>query len=195
MMAAPSEAEEPSPDYSASLTAYNAGDYRTALESWRSLAEQGYAGAQCNLGYIYEQGFGVSQDYTEAIRWYEAAADQGHARAQAFLGQMYEKGMGVPQDHLEALRWYTVAARQSHAWSQSKLGDMYKSGQGVPKDFVLAHMWFNIASAIGDPMASFRRVEVEKSMTPAQIAEAKERARVCMSSGYFDCKMPGQSTP
>ncbi|MEW9922098.1 tetratricopeptide repeat protein [Marimonas sp. MJW-29] len=190
MLAAPSEAQEPVLDYSASLAAYNAGDYRTALNNWHSLAEQGHPASQCSLGYAYEHGFGVPQDYSEAIRWYKAAADKGDARAQAFLGQMYEKGLGAPQDYMEAIRWYTVAAKQSHGWSQSKLGEIYRRGQGVPKDFVSAHMWFNIASAVGDPMASFRRAELKKSMTLVQVAEAKARARVCMSSGYDDCKKP-----
>jgi hypothetical protein len=38
-------------------------------------------------------------------------------------------------------------------------------------------MWFNLSAAKGDQGAVFRRDEVEKRMTPAQIAEAQKLAR------------------
>lgn len=47
--------------------AYNRGDYATALKLFRSLAEQGNADAQNDLGWAYEQGIGVQQDFKEAI--------------------------------------------------------------------------------------------------------------------------------
>ena len=44
------------------------------LETLRSAAEQGDAEAQFNLGLMYEQGQGITQDYAEALRWYRLAA-------------------------------------------------------------------------------------------------------------------------
>ena len=49
-------------------TAYNAGDYATALREWRPLAEQGNADAQYNLGMMYDEGEGVPQDDAEAVK-------------------------------------------------------------------------------------------------------------------------------
>ena len=49
-------------------------------------AEQGYAGAQYNLGLMYAQGEGVPEDDAEAVRWYQMAAEQGQAGAQFNLG-------------------------------------------------------------------------------------------------------------
>jgi len=46
-------------DFQAGLAAYNQGDYATALKEWRPLAEQGYAPAQFNLGFLYDNGYGV----------------------------------------------------------------------------------------------------------------------------------------
>jgi hypothetical protein len=34
-------------------------------------ANQGLNGAQCDLGYFYEKGYGVKQDYVEAYKWYK----------------------------------------------------------------------------------------------------------------------------
>jgi TPR repeat protein len=39
-----------SADFQKGLTAYDSGDYATALREWTPLAEQGYADAQYNLG-------------------------------------------------------------------------------------------------------------------------------------------------
>ena len=61
---------------------------------WRKAAEQGYAGAQYNLGLMYYHGKGVSQDYEEAASWVRKAADQGDAAAQNNLGSMYREGKG-----------------------------------------------------------------------------------------------------
>ena len=89
--------------------AYNQGDYGTALREWRPLAEQGDAGAQLNLGFMYDNGYGVSQDYEEAVKWYLRAAEQGSDRAQYNLGLMYDVGYGVPQDFVRAHMWYDIA--------------------------------------------------------------------------------------
>jgi uncharacterized protein len=49
------------------LSAYDRGDYATALRVLRPLADQGYAEAQSNLGLMYENGNGVTQDFKEAV--------------------------------------------------------------------------------------------------------------------------------
>ena len=77
-------------DYQRGTTAYNRGDYTTALREWAPLAKQGDADAQYNLGLMYNgNGQGVPQDYKEAVKWYRLAAEQGHAWAQYNLGLMY----------------------------------------------------------------------------------------------------------
>ena len=62
--------------------AYNAGDYETVLKGLRTPAEQGDAEAQFNLGVMYANGEGVTQDDKEAVKWYRLAAEQGNAEAQ-----------------------------------------------------------------------------------------------------------------
>ena len=57
-------------DLNKGVDAYNAGDYATALQEFRPLAEQGNASAQNNLGWMYYKGQGVPQDYAEAVKWY-----------------------------------------------------------------------------------------------------------------------------
>jgi TPR repeat protein len=54
--------------------AYERGDYKTASRLWRTLAEQGLAMAQLNLGIMYAKGNGVPQDYVQAHMWLNLAA-------------------------------------------------------------------------------------------------------------------------
>ncbi len=58
------------------VAAYERGDYATALREWRPLAEQGVASAQHNLGILYGNGLGVSQDSVQAHMWYNLAASR-----------------------------------------------------------------------------------------------------------------------
>ncbi len=164
------------------VTAYNRGDYATALREFRPLAEQGDAGAQFILGLMYYKGQGVPQDHAEAVKWYRKAAEQGATEAQNSLGFMYYKGRGVPQDHAEAAKWFRKAAEQGHARAQSNLGLMYIQGIGVPQDYVQAYMWFNLAALRSPPGAEHdiavkNRDVLAAKMTPAQLAEAQRLAR------------------
>ena len=69
-------------------------DFATALKLWQSLAEQGDANSQYNLGLMYSRGEGVKQDDVEAAKWFRKAAEQGEAEAQFKLAMMYEFGRG-----------------------------------------------------------------------------------------------------
>ncbi len=85
-------------------------DYGTALQA----AAQGGALAQFNLGWMYTEGKGVTQDYAEAVKWYRLSAAQSYAPAQHNLGVMYDNGQGVTQDYTEAMKWYRLSAAQGY---------------------------------------------------------------------------------
>ena len=104
-------------NFNKGLEAYNAGDYQTALQEWRPLAEQGHAGVQHNLALMYTSGEGVPQDYAEAVKWWRRAAEQGHASAQGSLGVMYEFGRGTLKDNVMAHMWFNIASANGHSVS------------------------------------------------------------------------------
>jgi TPR repeat protein len=141
---------------------YKAKDYKAALTYYRQAADAGYADAQSNLGYMYENGRGVTKDYAEAVSWYRKAADQGHAYAQFSLGYMYENGYGVTKDNAEAVSWYRKAAAQGHASAQYNLGIMYEYGDGVTKDNAEAVSWYRKAAALGHAVAKKVLERLEK---------------------------------
>tara|TARA_R110002126_G_scaffold250710_1_gene393570 strand:+ start:91 stop:684 length:594 start_codon:yes stop_codon:yes gene_type:complete len=176
-----------SADFQKGLTAYESGDFATALREWEPLAKQGNADAQSNLGFMYRDGDGVPQDYKTALKWYKLAAEQGDADAQNNLGFMYNEGHGVPQDYKTAVKWYRLAAEQGDADAQSILGAMYAIGQGVIRDYVYAHMWGNLGASNGNKNGGTARDIVAKQMTPAQIADAQKLARECVRKKYKGC--------
>ena len=103
------------------LAAAQRGDFATALRLWQPLADQGYVGAQFNLGVMYRDDLGVPRDYQEAVKWFRLAAEQGNANAQFNLGRMYFNGHGVPQDYAEAVMWFRGAADKGTAIAQYAL--------------------------------------------------------------------------
>ena len=68
-------------DFQTGSDAYDRGDYATALEEWRPLAEQGHAEAQYHLGVMYDEGTGVSKDNVFAYMWFSVAASMGNDAA------------------------------------------------------------------------------------------------------------------
>jgi TPR repeat protein len=166
----------------AANAAYQKGDYSTALNMARPLAEAGDARAQALLGQIYYRGRGVGTDDREAANWFRRAADQDNATAQFFLGGMYDEGRGVPQDYHESARWYQRAAEQGDGQAQYNLGLAYARGEGVEQNLVKAHMWFNLsASRLNEAprrlAATKSRDQVAGEMSSEQLAEAQKLAR------------------
>jgi uncharacterized protein len=164
------------------VSAFERGDYATALRIWRPLAEDDPRAA-LNLGVMYAEGLGVQKDAVEALRWLGPAALVGEPNAQMHLGVMFAEGIGGrTPDYEAAAAWYRAAAEQGNADAQVLLAFAYSIGEGVPEDYVAAHMWVNLAAA-KLPSGKARdaavqlRDQLANKMTPAQITDAQKLAR------------------
>ena len=143
---------------------HKANNFNLALAQYRKAADRNFPLAQFGLGYMYQNGQGVSQDYQQAVGWYRKAADQGHVVAQNNLGLMYRNGWGVPQDYQEALSWYQKAAEQKLSLAQYNLGSMYESGLGVTQDYQQAIGWYQKAADQGQKEAKAKIDEVKAKL-------------------------------
>mmetsp|Transcript_28813 Transcript_28813/g.54777 ORF Transcript_28813/g.54777 Transcript_28813/m.54777 type:complete len:126 (-) Transcript_28813:1346-1723(-) len=65
-------------DSSKAVAAYTSGDYATAVQEWRPLAEQGDASAQVFLGNMYYNGQGILQDNVVAHMWWNISSANGN---------------------------------------------------------------------------------------------------------------------
>ena len=124
-------------------------DHVEAVKWVRKAAEQGFARAQYDLGFMYEFGRGVERSYEKAREWYLKAAEQGYADAQYNLGDRYEYGTGVEQSYEKAAEWVQKAAEQGDAYAQYNLGDRYRDGRGVEESFEKAAEWVQKAAEQG----------------------------------------------
>lgn len=155
-------------------------DPKEASKWYKKADEQRETFDQYNLRGIH--GYGEPMDYQEVFKWHtfklqSKAAKQGNADAEYDLGIMYELGKGVTKDSTESVKWFGKAAEHGHAAAQYKLGVIYYNGKGVPKDNVLAYKWVNLAAAQGREGATDYLKIIEKSMTSAQVVEARKLSR------------------
>ena len=111
-------------DFATGLAAYDGGDYRTAFEEWRALAEAGDAEAQTALASLYVSGQGRPANPARAVHWYRRAAEQGDAVAQQNLGDFYGRGVGVGRDLVSAYVWLSLAAGQDRRWAERRRGEV-----------------------------------------------------------------------
>jgi TPR repeat protein len=103
-----------------------------------------------NLGLLYRNGRGVTQDYVKAREWYEKAAAKDNATAMFNLGWLYDNGQGVTQDYVKAREWYEKAAAKDKASAMVNLGWLYENGRGVTQDYIKAREWYEKAADKGD---------------------------------------------
>jgi TPR repeat protein len=99
-----------------------------------------------NLGWLYANGQGVTQDYVKAREWYEKGAEKDNANAMVNLGLLYDNGEGVTQDYAKAREWYEKGAEKDNATAMVNLGWLYANGQGVTQDYVKAREWYEKAA-------------------------------------------------
>jgi hypothetical protein len=116
-------------------------------------AEQGHVRAQCDLGVMYQKGFGVDQSYEDCLKWYRMAANHGDALGQHNLGSLNAKGF-----RLKGVGFFD---RTGFAFTKAT------------QDFVEAYKWFSLAGARGLSRSLKDRAIIKRRMSPAQIAKAE----------------------
>lgn len=96
------------------------GQRTGGVEKWLlRAAEAGDAGAQCNLGILYDNGLddnghAVTGDQRQAVKWLLAAAEQGLPRAQVKLAEVYASAPEISGSHAAAGGWFLLAALGLH---------------------------------------------------------------------------------
>jgi hypothetical protein len=92
-----------------------------SIADLQTLANQGDADAQWQLGLRYHNGEGVPRSDSQAMLWFQMAAEQGHVTAQSALGAYYWVGRGVSRDLSKSYFWSEIAMAQGDDISKSRL--------------------------------------------------------------------------
>lgn len=170
-------------------------DLAAAVEFYRQAVDQGSGAAALRLGElaIDDQLEGLMAPHrmvpwvealvsataeapvkTAAGQWLQRQAEAGLRPAQRAWGaQLLAQGEAEA-----AVPWLTRAAEAHDIRAQHQLGQLYIRGEGVAQDYVLAHKWLNLAAGGGLAEALEMRAVVADLMTPEQVAEAQEAARL-----------------
>ena len=123
--------------------------------------------------------------------YYAKAAAQGHVKSQLNLGLLYYRGDVVEQDLEAALKWLTTAAKQDSSEAQGYLGNMYTQGAGVTQNQLKGLMWLILAVENTDKRFVNRHTKMlnytSSQMSAEQIAQAKQLAQLCKTSGFTQC--------
>jgi TPR repeat protein len=154
--AVPAHAQQPS--VKAGIDAWQSGDYATAINNWRPLAEKGDADAAFNLGQAYRLGRGVVVNLGAAQTWLERAADKNHLDAQTTLGLLlFQNG-----NRAGGLRWLKTAAERGEPRAMLVYGTALYNGDGVARDPVKAYAYVSRSAAQGLPPAKETLAEMDK---------------------------------
>src|SRR6056297_2438362 len=112
--------------------------------------------------------------FEAAMEAFEPLARSGNADAEELIGVMYALGLVVERDPERAFEWYLRSSLKGHPGAQSGLGWYYELGLGMPApDLVRAYLWYGLSTIGGDPDAVLSLEEIQKRMTPEEIARAQ----------------------
>ncbi len=163
-------------DVQAGVDAYNAGDYKRAIDEWMPAAAKNDPDALFNLGQVYRLGKGVEPDLKVAEQYYERAAELGHVVAQANLGALYLDRKSPLYDPDKGIAWLKKASYRGNALSRYMLGVTYFNGEYVTEDYIEAYAWIYLSAQQGVPDAIKAEQTVVSQMSLQQISAGKLRA-------------------
>lgn len=92
------------------LSAYQNGDYSTAVEYYQKAASQGHGKANLALGVMYEEGIGVERSNRRAFEYYYEANLCLDPMGTFKTGLCYLNGWGVPENEMVGIDFIVKAA-------------------------------------------------------------------------------------
>jgi TPR repeat protein len=114
-------------NFQRAMNYYDQEKFVKAIKYLKKAALQGHIKAQNNLGTMYYEGQGVTQNFTEAANWYRKSAEQNNVDAQFNLAAMYKKGEGVEKDITQAIYWLRKAVEQGDEYAKDALEELEPS--------------------------------------------------------------------
>lgn len=175
--------------YSQGLQYLQQENYQPAGEYITRAAEMGDSAAQCQLGFLYENGFFGETNNGEAIRWYKKSADQLLPQGQFRLGACFQLGKGVEQDWETSAWLFEQAANRGHSDAAAALQMLLDMGVEVPREkpgalrVAPVPVQRQVPPTVQDPRPVPKKVEAEVrivSVEPEKPAPAPRREAPAM---------------
>ena len=158
------------------IQAWQKGDFKTAVEAWRPLADRGDPDALFNLAQAYRFGRGVAANLATAKSLLERASTGGHVESQTTLGLLLLRG----GDQLDALKWLKAAAEGGEPRALLVYGTALINGDGVTQDRMLGYAYVHAATSGGLAAAQKTLVELDQLIPAADRRKALDTHRVAV---------------
>lgn len=125
-------------------------DYANALEWRKKAAQQGYANALVNLGFMYEKGKGVKKDEELALKYYKELVDYGRDTSKTIIYAALHAAelCFMKKAYTSAIHYYSIAAVED-AEAQYQLGVFNLTGEYLPVNIGEAIKWLEKAAKQG----------------------------------------------
>ena len=144
-----SSKKDPEAIYRDAALLASTGRYEEAAQMWKKAAELGHSKAMSDLGALYSNGLGVSEDWEEAVKWWTKAVQAGDSDSIYNVGVYHYKQGRFSQ----AFLWLNEAATRGIAAGMMSVGSMHMKGEGVPEDSEEGMRWVRAAAKAGLPAA------------------------------------------
>jgi TPR repeat protein len=167
----------------ATSKALTAGEPAAVVKALDKEVFRGNVVAAQQLGFMYRDGKGVTQDYAKARKLLQTAAEPNGIRiwykhglgdSQYALAVMLRDGIGGKPDASGAETWFKEAAEKGRAQAQLALAQMYFKGAGIKRNPERAFMWSSIAATRLTEAAQTEAVEIrdqaQKQLASKQLA-------------------------
>lgn len=136
------------------------------------------------LGFMYDHGYGTTENIVEAFDCIKRAAEMGNSVAQNNLAGFYHAGRGTSQNYAEALKWYSKSGLQDNWDAQVSAGLMYTNGEGVKKDDVKAVEWYRKAALLGWGWGQYYLGLAYRNGTGVAVDDAKSQLLLGYAAGH-----------
>lgn len=138
------------------MAAYKAKDYKKAATVFEELCAKNKDATSCyNIGYLYENGTGVTKNLTKAFNFFQQACDAGNGGGCNGVAYAYENGLGAQKNEKKGLEYYEKGCGLNDAYSCYHAGAQYKNGKVVPKNDVKAHSMFEKSCGLNNANACY----------------------------------------
>jgi TPR repeat protein len=161
-------------DYRRARSAYEAGEYKKALQIFEQLSNSGDSQAQYDLSQMYLQGIGTNKNPEKGWVWMNRAADGGNVQAMLELAVRYQKSPALENSEQMAFMWFQKAAMAGSAAGQYNLAHLYEDSNQIPVNLVKAYAWMSLSHRSGNPMAEAEARALKAKLSPSELENANE---------------------
>lgn len=137
------------------FSAFQRGQYITAMELALPRAQLGDPAAQTLIAELFAEGFGVGRSMDDAVFWYDQAAENGDASAQYKLALLLTNGKYAERDEERARELMQKSAEGGNPQAQFNYAQLLVSERPGPKGIKDALPFFEGAAARGIPDAQY----------------------------------------